>query len=152
MCVGYGGTKATLFGLLSMRKQAVRQRTAKDCSETIALRERFSALRDHGDTLRIGRLDWRECADGYDMRVRIYLGEIETPLIRAELIADPQGQSQSQSFRLTLDEAIVGATNGYVYTARLPNNLDRDDFSVRVTVDCTGMLLPTEAPFITSER
>ncbi|WP_454854549.1 alpha-glucan family phosphorylase [Rhizobium binxianense] len=132
--------------------EAFRDRVADGGARAVVLNAWHHNLSRQWEMLRIGSPVYQEMADDYEVKVRIYPGEIETSSIRVELYADAREEHPPACIRLDRTETVIGATNGYFYAGRLSKTRDIADFTVRVTANHPEAFLPAEAPFIAWHR
>jgi starch phosphorylase len=128
-----------------------------------------SAFRDrsaHGGAKGAEVVDWRvqlerqwpairfgsatvEHKDGqYAFEVQVFLGDLDSEAVRAELYAEGQSGNLDSRYPMTRAERLIGSTNGFAYRAQLSATRPAADYTPRLVPQHSGAFVPLEAPFI----
>ena len=78
----------------------------------------------------------------------VYLGEIAPADIAVQLYADPRDAEPPFLGELLRGEAIIGATNGHIYTGTAPATRPAEEYTVRIVPYFPGVRVPAELPLI----
>jgi len=81
-------------------------------------------------------------------QVQVFLGDIHPDAVKVELYAEAQKEEDSVTQRMKRGEPLVGAVNGFTYSALLPTSRRPADYTPRVVPQHAGAHVPLEAPFI----
>jgi len=84
--------------------------------------------------------------------VQVYLGDLDPKAVRVELYAE--GVNGGEPIRLEMQRAreLVGAANGYVYSAVVPASRPSTDYTARIVPHRSGVSVPLEASSILWQR
>jgi glycogen phosphorylase len=116
------------------------------------LEEWHEQLRRHWPTLLFGNVQVDRADGVLDFRVQVYLDGMDPELVEAELYAEPLPGRAPERHRLIRGEALVGAANGWKYTARIKTNRSPDDFTPRLIPHHPEAAVPLEAAQILWQR
>jgi glycogen phosphorylase len=105
-------------------------------------------LAKHWSVVRFGSAILEQKEGQFIFRVQVFLDDLDPDAISVELFAE--GQNGTEPFRhtMTRSERLIGAENGFMYTASLPGTRPARDFTPRLVPCHAGALVPLEAPFI----
>jgi starch phosphorylase len=78
-------------------------------------------------------------------QVQVYLGEVSLDAARVELYGDGHHENGPVCEPMTPSEPLIGAVNGYLFTARVPANRPASDYTPRVVPYHPQALIPLEA-------
>jgi starch phosphorylase len=106
-------------------------------------RWRDSIERDWGG-LRFGELNVQEANGEYTFTVQLHTGEADPDSVRVELYAEPNNFPEPEIHQMER-QSPRGASNSYIYSARLPVRRPADDYTPRVVLCFDGALVPLEA-------
>jgi starch phosphorylase len=95
--------------------------------------------------LRFGELNVQEANGEYTFTVQLHTGEADPDSVRVELYAEPNNPPEPEIHQMERQEAPGGASNGYLYSARLPVRRPAGDYTPRVVPYFDGALVPLEA-------
>ena len=88
-------------------------------------------------------------ADGYHLfDVQVYLGEVSLDAVRVELYGDGHNGDGPVREPMTPREPLIGAVNGYLFTARAPANRPASHYTPRVIPYHPEAAVPLEAAHI----
>ncbi|MGO9063090.1 MAG: alpha-glucan family phosphorylase [Candidatus Binataceae bacterium] len=109
-------------------------------------------LQRHWPALIFGNIQI-EPADGLlDFRLQIYLDAIEPDMIEVELYARPRLGEVPERHVMERGEPLVGAANGWTYTAQVETNRNPNEFTARVIPRHPEASVPLEAAQILWQR
>jgi starch phosphorylase len=130
---------------------AWRERTANGgvmAAEIVKWRAR---LEQHWAAIHFGSVTVETSATGHAISVQVYLDDIEPDAVRVELYAQsPAGEPVRVP--MTRGAPLVGAVNGFVFTARVPAVRPASDYTPRIVPFCHGAAAPLEAGQILWQR
>jgi starch phosphorylase len=153
---------AKLTPLFSTNR-AVRQYTEKHyLSASTAFKERASnqgarasgllnwqaQLAKHWSALRFGSASVEQKDGQYFFQVQVFLDDLDPGAITVELYAEGQNGNASSRDPMNRGQLLVGSTNGFTYTARIPTARAAADYTPRAVPHHDGASIPLEAPFI----
>ena len=78
---------------------------------------------------------------------QVYIDELDPEAIRVELYAEPDVRHA-----MTRGPLLVGSSNGYLYTARVPADHPAGAYTPRIVPYRAGASVPLEAPQILWQR
>jgi starch phosphorylase len=105
-------------------------------------------LEKHWAALRFGSATVQQQGEQYVFHVQVFLDALNPDAVRVELHADAQKDGGSIAQPMNRGERLVGATNGFTYTAVVPTTRPAADYTPRLIPQHVGALVPLEAPFI----
>lgn len=80
----------------------------------------------------------------HSFSIPVYLGDLAPEQIRVELFAEASTDSGPVCFPMRRNHELCGTSNGFVYSAEVPNNRSPDDYTVRVIPNHPGVSVPLE--------
>ncbi len=131
---------------------AYRERIARGGALGAELLEWRKALEIHWGHVRFGVVTVETTDGEHRFEAQVYLGELDPAAVRVELYADPRDGAQPFRQLMTQGQALVGAVNGYLYSARVPATRPASDYTPRVVPFKPGARVPLEAPYILWQR
>jgi starch phosphorylase len=105
-------------------------------------------LAKHWSSLRFGSATVQQQGEQYLFQVQVFLGAMNPDAVKVELYAEAQKDSAPLTQPMNRGERLVGATNGFTYTAVVPSNRSAADYTPRLVPQHVGASVPLEAPFI----
>ena len=126
----------------------LRRRTADGGEPARAMHAWESRLRRHWSGLHIGETSLSRDGESWSFSVPVYLGEIAPADIAVQLYADPRDAEPPFLGELLRGEAIIGATNGHIYTGTAPATRPAEEYTVRIVPYFPGVRVPAELPLI----
>ena len=105
-------------------------------------------LAKHWSSLRFGSATVQQQGEQYLFRVQVFLNALKPDAVRVELYANAQKDAAPITLPMNRGELLVGATNGFTYTAVVPTTRPAADYTPRLIPQHLGALVPLEAPFI----
>jgi glycogen phosphorylase len=110
------------------------------------------ALEQKWAMLHFGEVKVETVEEQHVFEVQTYLGEVDPDWVRVELYANGingEGPVRQEMKRV---RQLVGAANGYVYSARVAATRPATDYTARVIPCCAGAAVPLEAARILWRR
>jgi starch phosphorylase len=129
---------------------AFRQRTADKGALAAQVLDWRRALARHWGAVHFGDLRVETAEGQHLFQVAVYLDDLEPDAVRVELYADDGDAPVRQA--MTRGEALVGASHGYLYSARLPATRPAADYTPRVIPHHPAAIVPLEAAQILWQR
>lgn len=109
-------------------------------------------LEQHWAGARFGQLKVEPEDSQYTFEVQVYLDELDPDAVSVELYADAQGGGEPVREQMHRGQALIGSTNSFAYSARVPANRPAGDFTMRIVPCHTGAFVPMEANQILWQR
>jgi starch phosphorylase len=143
--------------------RAVRQYTEEHyLSAALAFKERASSqgaramdllnwqaqLAKHWSALRFGSATVEQSDGQHLFQVQLFLDDLDPCAVSVELYAEGQNGSASSLNTMNRGQLLVGSTNAFMYTARIPAVRSAADYTPRLVPHHDGASIPLEAPFI----
>jgi glycogen phosphorylase len=125
-----------------------RLRAADDGAMGVLLVQWQSALKQRWANIRFGSVDVETKDNRYVFEAHIYLNGLEPQDIRAELYAEPANGADAVRQEMIPSRKLVGAENGYAYSAEADATRPVDHYTVRLIPAHAGVAIPLEAPYI----
>jgi glycogen phosphorylase len=126
----------------------LRRRVADGGEPARAMHAWESRLRRHWSGLHIGETSLSRDGDAWCFSVPVYLGEIAPADIAVQLYADPRDAEPPFLGELLRREAIIGATNGHIYTGTASTTRSVEEYTVRIVPYFPGVRVPAELSLI----
>lgn len=105
-------------------------------------------LASYWSDIHFGNLNIEESGEYFQFQVPVYLGEIETSMIRVELFADPLDENKPEPFEMNIEHELTGAVHGYLYQQSVPKHRPASDYTPRIIPNQPELMIPIEAPQI----
>ena len=105
-------------------------------------------LAKYWSALRFGSATVQQQGDQCVFQVQVFLDVLNPDAVRVELYADAQKDAAPITQPMNRGERLVGATNGFTYTAVVPASRPAADYTPRLIPQHVGASVPLEAPFI----
>ncbi len=84
--------------------------------------------------------------------VQLYLNGLDPDAVRVELYAEGANDAPPERHEMERGQQLVGAENGYTYSARVPATRPTTDFTARLVPSHPGVAVPLEADMILWQR
>jgi starch phosphorylase len=130
----------------------LRRRTVDGGEGARAMHAWESRLRRHWSGLHIGETSLSRDGESWSLSVPVYLGEIAPADVAVQLYADPRDGEPPFLGELCRGEAIVGTTNGHIYTGTAPATRRAEEYTVRIIPDFSGVRVPAELSLIVWQK
>ena len=131
---------------------AYRERTKEAGKVGAALLDWRRRLKRHWAGARFGQLKVEAQNDQFIFEVPVYLDELDPDAVSVELYADAQDGGDPLREQMHRGQALIGSTNSFVYSARVPANRPAGDFTTRIVPFHAGAFVPMEANQILWQR
>lgn len=128
---------------------AFRERAAGDAT---ALADWRRALDQKWAALRFGEMRVKTDAGLHLFEAQVYLDELDPEAVRVELYANGVGGGAAERVAMQRLRQLVGAANGYAYSARVPATRPAADYTARIVPYRSGVRIPLEAAHILWQR
>jgi starch phosphorylase len=110
------------------------------------------ALERGWGNLRFGEVTIAKNGDQHIFEVQVYLNGLDPNAVRVELYAEGVNDSDPVRNEMTRGPILVGAENGYVYSAQVQATRPATDYTARLIPYHTGIAVPLEAAQILWQR
>ena len=110
------------------------------------------ALEEKWVNLRFGEVNVATSGEQHVFEVQVYLNGLEPNAVNVELYADGVNGSDPVRQEMIRGQQLVGAENGYLYSARVPATRPATDYTVRGRPHRPGASIPLEAAQILWQR
>ncbi|HOL71931.1 MAG TPA: alpha-glucan family phosphorylase [Bryobacteraceae bacterium] len=122
-----------------------RERCARGGALAAEIQEWQKALEIHWGRIRFGAVRVETSNGEHCFEAQVYLGELDPSAVRVELYAE--GTPPTRKL-MDQGQPLVGAVNGFLYSARVPADRPASNYTPRVVPFKPGAKVPLEAPFI----
>jgi len=102
--------------------------------------------------LRFGEATIAANGDQHLFEVQVFLNSLEPDAVRVELYAEGTNGVGPERYEMKRGPKLVGAENGYVYSAKIQAKRAATDYTARVIPNRTGTSVPLEAAQIHWQR
>lgn len=110
------------------------------------------AMAQHWANVHFGPLQVETVTDQHVFQLQIYLNEMEPEAVQVELYADPLNGEAPVRQVMTRGAQLVGAANGYLYSAQVPASRPTTDYTPRLIPYHPDVVVPLEAAEILWQR
>lgn len=131
---------------------AYRERAKDEGKLGAALLDWRRHLEQHWAGARFGDLKVEPEDGQFTFEVQVYLDELDPDAVKVELYADAQEGGDPLREPMRRGQALIGSTNSFVYSARVPANRPAGDFTIRLVPCHAGAFVPMEANQILWQR
>jgi starch phosphorylase len=128
--------------------KTVRARMADDYALAITMRGWSENLQHHWSSLHIGQPTIGGIDGRWRFSVPIFMGEISPNSVQVELFADAGEEMCSEVILLHQEQAIPGASHGYIYAGDVETTRPSGDYTVRIVPYHSHAYIPSELPLI----
>jgi starch phosphorylase len=84
--------------------------------------------------------------------IQVYLDGLDPDAVRVEVYADGENDGAPERTEMARGGELVGAVNGYTYSASVPASRPAGDYTPRLIPNYGGVAVPLEAPYILWQR
>ncbi|HTR44696.1 MAG TPA: alpha-glucan family phosphorylase [Thermodesulfovibrionales bacterium] len=102
--------------------------------------------------IRFGEVKVRTDAEGHRFDVQVYLNGVDPRSVRLELYAEGRSAEEATKHEMSRGQQLLGAENGYIYTAQVPSARQATEYTARVVPYRPGVAVPLEASEILWQR
>lgn len=127
---------------------AFQARAAKEGALGEMLLDWQARLAKHWSAVRFGTATVEQKDGQYLFQVQVFLDDLDPNAVSVELFAEERDGDAPLRLHLNRGERLVGSTNAFAYTARVPANRPAADFTPRLVPQHRGACVPLEVPFI----
>jgi starch phosphorylase len=131
---------------------AYRERAADKGASGVDLVDWRHALEKKWSTLRFGEVTVETDGEQHVFEVQVYLDELDPETVRLEIYADGVRDGAPVRQEMQRVRQLVGAVNGYAYSARVPAARPATDYTARLIPRCDGVAVPLEDAHILWQR
>ncbi len=131
---------------------AYRERAAEKGAEGAHLVSWRRSLEQKWGNLRLGEMKVETEGEQHAFAVQVYLNGLDSASVHVELYADGLHGGNAELYDMTRGRQLVGAENGYVYSARVPARRPATDYTARIIPYSPGVSIPLEAVQILWQR
>jgi glycogen phosphorylase len=110
------------------------------------------ALEQKWAMLHFGEAKVEAAGEQHVFDVQLYLGDVDPDWVRVELYADGVNASGPVRQEMKRIRQLVGAANGYAYSARVDTTRPPTEYTARVIPCCVGVAVPLENSRILWQR
>ena len=127
---------------------AFKERASNQGARATDLLHWQAQLAKHWPALRFGSATVEQKDGQHFFQVQLFLDDLDPGAVRVELYAEGQNGSPPSRHTMNRGQPLVGSTNGFLYTARIPAIRSAADYTPRLVPCHDGASIPLEAPFI----
>jgi starch phosphorylase len=127
---------------------AFKERASNQAAKAMDLLTWQTQLAKHWPALRFGSTTVEQKDGQYFFQVQVFLDDLNPEAITVELYAEGQNGNAPSRNPMNRGQLLVGSTNGFMYTARIPAARAAADYTPRVVPHHDGASIPLEATFI----
>ncbi len=127
---------------------AFKERASNQGARATDLLHWQAQLAKHWPALRFGSATVEQKDGQHFFQVQLFLDDLDPGAVRVELYAEGQNGSPPSRHTMNRGQPLVGSTNGFLYTARIPAIRSAADYTPRLVPYHDGASIPLEAPFI----
>jgi len=131
---------------------AYRERAADKGAAGVQVVNWLHTLERKWANLRFGEAKVATNGRQHVFEVQVYLNGLEPDAVRVELYAEGVNGGDPVRKEMTRGSKLVGAENGYMYSAQVQATRPATDFTARVIPHCMGIAVPLEAAQILWQR
>ena len=119
-------------------------RTAENYRIALQINLWQKSIRSNWSQLRFGKLEIETQPGYYDFHVPVYLSGLDPEDISVQLYADPVNTTQPEIHRMIRGERLFGTSNGYNFTARIPDSRPAFHYTPRIVPFNKDVSVPLE--------
>jgi glycogen phosphorylase len=127
---------------------AFKERASKQGARATDLLNWQAQLAKHWSALRFGSATVEQSDGQHLFQVQLFLDDLDPGAVSVELYAEGQNGSAPSLNTMNRGQLLVGSTNAFMYTARIPAVRSAADYTPRLVPHHDGASIPLEAPFI----
>jgi starch phosphorylase len=102
--------------------------------------------------LRFGEMKITTEGERHVFEIQVYLDGLDPDAVRVEVYADGENDGAPERTEMARGGELVGAVNGYTYSASVPASRPAGDYTPRLIPNYGGVAVPLEAPYILWQR
>ena len=131
---------------------AFKERAANQSAKATDLLHWQAQLAKHWSALRFGSATVEQSDGQHLFQVQVFLDDLDPGAVSVELYAEGQNGNPPSLSAMNRGQLLVGSTNAFLYTARIPAAIPTArsvaDYTPRLVPSHEGASIPLEAPFI----
>jgi len=131
---------------------AYQERAAAQDTAGLAITQWQYGLEKNWTNARFGEVTVTTSDAWHTFEVQVYLNGIDPDAVQVELYAEAPNGEEPMRVKMSRDRPLVGAENGYAYTAQAPADRPPEDFTARIIPYLPGVAIPLEVPQILWQR
>ncbi len=131
---------------------AYQERAAAQDTAGLAITQWQYGLEKNWTNARFGEVTVTTSDAWHTFEVQVYLNGIDPDAVQVELYAEAPNGEEPMRVKMSRDRPLVGAENGYAYTAQAPADRPPEDFTARIIPYFPGVAIPLEVPQILWQR
>lgn len=109
-------------------------------------------LEQKWSAMRFGEVKFESGGEQHVFEVQVNLDDLDPEVVRVELYADGINGATLERVEMKRVRQLVGATNGYAYSAELPAARPASDYTARLIAQYEGIAVPLEDAHILWQR
>ncbi len=131
-----------------------RDRAAENCAACIDLVAWKNSFEKKWSKLHFGEMKIDTTAEHHTFTVPVYLDALDPNAVQIEIYADGEDGSGPVRQEMVRGQQLIGAENGYMYSAQVPTTRPATDFTARIKPShpCIAVAVPLEAAYILWQR
>jgi starch phosphorylase len=110
------------------------------------------ALEQKWHTLHFGEMKLETKDEQHRFEVQVYLDSLDPDVVQVELFANGIKGGAPERITMNRERPLVGAINGYVYSAEVAASRPATDYTARLVPHYDGVAIPLENPHVLWQR
>jgi starch phosphorylase len=102
--------------------------------------------------LHFGKPEARADAGEWIYRLPVYLGNVSPDSVKLELYCEAWGNFPASTTPMSVESAVPGSTNGYIYHGRVNGNRPAEHYTARIRAYHGKARIPAETQYIKWQR
>jgi starch phosphorylase len=102
----------------------------------------------HWSMVRFGSATVEQKEGQFLFQTQVFLDDLDPDSVSVELYAEGQNGNTPLRHPMNRGQRLVGSTNGFIYTSRIPATRAAGDYTPRLVPQHRGAIVPLDAPFI----
>jgi starch phosphorylase len=131
---------------------AYRRRAAEKGAEGAEMAAWRRRIEEKWRNIRFGEVKVQSDAERHRFDVQVYLNGVDPQSVRLELYAEGRSGEEATRQEMARGQQLVGAENGYIYTAQVSAARPATEYTARVMPYLPGVAVPLEAAEILWQR
>jgi starch phosphorylase len=132
--------------------EAYSKRSAENGTKGKEIVNWLRALEQKWANLHFGKMRIETKGEQHVFHVQVYLNGLDPDTVHVQLYADGVNSGDPVLLEMMRGQRLVGAENGYLYTARVPATRPATDYTARVIPYHPGVAVPLEAAQVLWQR
>ena len=131
---------------------AYRERSGNNGEISVDMVDWRRGLEQKWASLRFGEVKLETDGKRHAFEIQVYLDDLDPEAVRIELYANGVEGSAPEKVEMKRVRQLVGAANGYAYSATVSANRPATDYTPRIIPHREGASIPLEAPHVLWQR